>query len=188
MHTIKIKEREYNIPLSWDDVTYELAAKALSVYDDKTKILSTLTEIPVEIIDNMIDADVSKLFELISFHEDLEVFKSTDVLEQFKDFDFGSLSYGMAEKCRQIMNSNESGYLTAVSLIRNLVDFDVAKLPLPKVIGTVNFFLHKSINSMIVLKNWEVAKERAKKQGLVLTDSMLLEALQHTASSQTITS
>lgn len=188
MQVVTINGTPYNIPLSWDDeVTYKQAIDVIKNVDDKAFQLNILSGIPLDSINRMPDFQVAKLFELISFTENLEVFDSVEVLDKYKEFDFGSIEYGGAEKVRKILNTNSSGFEVAIGIIKELVNFDITNEPFLKVIGTANFFLSKSIISTIASVNLTKVNELLNKNKLALTDSKNLAALQHTLNSQEVT-
>lgn len=150
MQLVKINNVEYNIPISWEELTYKKAIDVLSNINDKGKQLNVISGIPIEIINSMKDLDISKIFALISFTENLDVFDSENVIEEYNDFDYGSIPYKEAEQCRNIMiNSKESGFDSVIDIIKTLTKYDITNEPFLKVIGTANFFLSNSIIFMI---------------------------------------
>jgi len=187
MQVVTINGTPYNIPLSWDEVTYKQAVGVIKNVDDKAAQLNILTDIPLDSINRMPDFQVAKLFELISFTENLEVFDSVDVLDRFKSFDFGSIEYGGAEKVRKIMNSGGTGFEVVIGIIKELKGEDISDMPFLEVIGTANFFLSKSIVSIISTVSLVKVNELLSKNKLELTDSKALGALQHTLNSQEVT-
>lgn len=178
MHNIKINNIEYNIPLSWDELTYKQAVDVIKNVNDKGKQLSYITNIPENIINSLIDRQVSILFDLISFTENLEVFDSIDVKKEYESFDFGSVSYGDAEKCRNIMIKELTGYEAIIDILKVLINKDITNEPFLEWIGTANFFLSKSIVSMIAMPSLTKLNTVLSKSKLELTDCKSLEALE----------
>jgi len=184
MQSVKINNIEYSIPLSWDECNYKQAIGVIKNVNDKAMQLNALTSIPYETILALNDLQARSLFTLISFTEDLEVFNSDMVLDEYKEFDFGNIKYGDAEMCRTFLTSEESGYEAIVKVINHLFKKDINEMPFLEVIGTANFFLSKSIVSMIVtpnLVNIHTALNKSKRE---LSDYKILGALERTLNSQ----
>lgn len=186
MQQVNINSVSYQIPISWSELTYKKGISVIKNVDDKVKQLNNLTGIPLDIIDKLQDIQAQQLFSLISFTENLEVFESENVLESLKDFDFGAISYGDAERCRAIMSSSESGYDAVIDIIKILKQIDISEMPFLEVIGSANFFLSKSIISMIVSPSSAKLKEAMSKSKQVLSDYKSLEALERTLKSQEV--
>jgi len=186
MQVITINDIQYNIPICWEDVTYKQGVSIIKNVNDKGQQLAELTLIPIEMINAMQDTTVQQLFDLISFTENLEVFDSQEVLDEYKDFDFGSIEYGGAEKVRKIMNQDASGFEVVIGIIKELKGIDISDEPFLKVIGTANFFLSKSLVSIIVTANLTKVNQLLSKNKLEYIDLKHLEALQHTLNSQEV--
>lgn len=178
MQEITINNVKYQIPISWSDVKYSKVINIIKDYNDKTLLLSHVCDIPVEVINKIADSDVSKLFGVISFIEDLSIFENTTPKEEFKDFKFKDIEYGEAEYCRKIMRSGVSGYEAISKIINRLVKVDINDHPVTEVIGTANFFLTNSIISMIIMPNLERVKSLKSSSELALEDSLILGALE----------
>lgn len=184
MQQVKINEVPYNIPISWGEATYKQGVGVLKYLDNKGQQLSELSGIPIEIIDKLQDNQVSTMFALISFTENLHVFEMVNVLDKYKDFDFGSTDFGTAEKCRKIMNSDGIGQELVIDIIKLLTGDDISDMPFLEVIGTANFFLTNTLISMIVSPSLEKVKLAMSKSKRVLADFKSLEALQLMLKSQ----
>lgn len=184
MQKININKVEYNIPISWDELTYSQAIDVIENIEAKDIQLSKLTGIPVEVIHALNDSQASILFNMISFTENLSVFENDMVLEEYKSFDFGSISYADAEQCRNFMRSDENGFRAIIPILKTLVKLDVSTMPFLSVIGTANFFLSKSIVSMIVTPSLTKVKQVLSNNKLELKDSLSLEALERMLNSQ----
>lgn len=178
MHEIKINQTSYDVKTSWGELDYQTGVNIIKDYQDKTKVLSHVSGIPIDVINKISDIDVSKLFGLISFTEDLSVFENITPKEEYKDFKFKAIEYGEAEYCRKIMNSGVSGYEAVVKIIERLKKVDISKQPLTEVIGTANFFLTNSIISMVVMPSLVGGRLPRNKQEQVLEDSIILGALE----------
>lgn len=183
MQEITINNVKYQIPISWSDIKYSKVINIIKDYNDKTLLLSHVCDIPVEVINKIADTDVSKLFGVISFIEDLSIFEDTTPQEEFKSFKFKDIEYGEAEYCRKIMKSGVSGYDAVSKIISRLVKVDISDQPVTEVIGTANFFLTNSVISMIVMPNLERVKSLKSSNGLALEDSLILVALERMSKS-----
>lgn len=184
MQPITINHIKYEIPLGWDEVNFYQATQVIKNVNDKGKQLEALSGIENWMIDKFTDFQVSKLFALISFTENLEVFNSVDVKEEYKNFDFGSIEYGKAEYCRKAMIESDSGFESVILIMQKLINKDISKEPFLEWIGTANFFLSKSISSMIAIPNLAKMESAKNKSKLVLSDFMNLEALERTLNLQ----
>ena len=187
MQVITINDIQYNIPISWEEVTYKQAVSVIKNVNDKGQQLAELTLIPIEMINAMKDVNAQQLFALISFTENLEVFNNVNVLDEYKDFDFGSVEYGGAEKVRKLLNSDSSGFEVVIGVIKELKGVDISDMPFLEIIGTANFFLSKSIVSLIVTANLTTVNQLLNRNKLESIDLKHLEALQHTLNSQEAT-
>lgn len=184
MQQVKIKNEIYEIPISWSELNYWKACKVLNLIDDKGKQLAFLGKIPMQLIDAMPDNQAQMLFTLISFTENLEVFENDNVLDEFKSFDFGNIEYGKAEKIRQIMAKDLSGYEVSAEAIKLLYDKDINEMPFLEVIGTANFFLSKLLASIVVSPSLTKVKQAMNNSKLVSKDYLALGALERTLNSQ----
>ena len=184
MQQIKINNIVYNIPISWNDLTYIQAVNVIKNINDKGKQLSEISGIPYELILKLEDQQAAILFDLISFTENLEVFDSTDVKPDYESFDFGSIEYGVAEKCRQTMKDGKTGIEVVIDIIKILKGVDITNEPFLDWIGTANFFLSKSIISMIAMPNLTKVRQHLSSNKLGLTDYKNLAHLELTLKSQ----
>lgn len=184
MQQVTINNEVYAIPISWSELNYWQAVQCLKLVDDKGKQLSLLAKIPMQLIDTMPDQHAQQLFTLISFTENLEVFESVEVLDEYKSFDFGNIEYGKAEKIRQIMAKDVSGFEVSAEAIKLLYGKDINEMPFTEVIGTANFFLSKLILSTIVTPSLAKVKQVLSNDKLELNDSLNLAALEHTLNLQ----
>ena len=180
MQQVKINNEVYEIPISWSELNYWQACQVINLVGDKGKQLSMLAKIPMQLIDIMPNDKAHLLFDIISFTENLEVFESEVILDEFKDFDFGSIEYGKAEKVKQLMSRDASGYEVSADSIKYLTGKDINEMPFSEVIGTANFFLSKLIASIIVSPSLVTLKQAMNKSKLVLTDYKNLVALERT--------
>lgn len=184
MQVININEVQYSIPVSWDEVTYKQAVGVIKNVDDKGNQLSILSGISVDIINKLSDANAQILFELVAFTENLEVFDSVEVLDEYKSFDFGAISYGDAEACRNVMKTEQTGFEAIIPILNILFKIDISDRKFLEVIGTVNFFLSKSISSLIVTPSLTKITQHLSSNKLALVDLKNLEALERTLNSQ----
>jgi len=138
----------------------------------------------MQLIDIMPNDKAHLLFDIISFTENLEVFESDTVLDEFKDFDFGNIEYGKAEKVKQLMSRDASGFEVSADAIKYLMNKDINEMPFLEVIGTANFFLSKLIVSIIVSPSLVTLKQAINKSKQVLIDYKNLVVLERMLSLQ----
>ncbi len=184
MQQVTINGDIYEIPISWSELNYWQACQVINLVGDKGKQLSMLAKIPMQLIDIMPNDKVHLLFDIISFTENLEVFESDTVLDEFKDFDFGNIEYGKAEKVKQLMSREASGFEVSADAIKYLMNKDINEMPFLEVIGTANFFLSKLIVSIIVSPSLVTLKQAMNKSKQVLTDYKNLVVLERMLSLQ----
>lgn len=158
------------IPVSWDDIPYSKGIKVHDIETIRDKILY-VTGISKRKLNQLSITSADKLFTILSFLEDLSVFNRADE-ESYKDFDFGSQTYEVVEKCKQLLgNPNKTGFEVIPDVIKLITGDDIRQLPLPKAIGIVNFFLLKSIHFFSITKNFQNTNTMQKKFKQELTDS-----------------
>ena len=184
MQQVTINGDIYEIPISWSELNYWQACQVINLVGDKGKQLSMLAKIPMQLIDIMPNDKAHLLFDIISFTENLEVFESDTVLDEFKDFDFGNIEYGKAEKVKQLMSREASGFEVSADAIKYLMNKDINEMPFLEVIGTANFFLSKLIVSIIVSPSLVTLKQAMHKSKQVLTDYKNLVVLERMLSLQ----
>jgi hypothetical protein len=184
MQQVTINGDIYEIPISWSELNYWQACQVINLVGDKGKQLSMLAKIPMQLIDIMPNDKAHLLFDIISFTENLEVFESDTVLDEFKDFDFGNIEYGKAEKVKQLMSREASGFEVSADAIKYLMNKDINEMPFLEVIGTANFFLSKLIVSIIVSPSLVTLKQAMNKSKQVLTDYKNLVVLERMLSLQ----
>lgn len=153
MQIVKINNIDYNIPTSWDELTYEQAVNIIKNVDDKDIQLCSLSGIPLEVLYHAPDSVASKLFTYIQFTEQMEVFESEDILDEYKSFDFGAVEYGESEAIRKYFTGDKTGFEIVIDIVKRLVNYDISQEPFLKVIGTANFFLSRSISSIVLTKS-----------------------------------
>lgn len=143
MRKANIESNVYLIPQSWDDLMYTDAVKYyLAKCNDANpnEIITLLTGISEEILLNLSTNSVDKLFDELSFVNDESIFEDTNVKDEYKDFDFGSLKYRESEKVKQLIDYKKSLIENAPVLFDYLFKVDLDKEPFTEWIGTVNFF------------------------------------------------
>lgn len=185
MHTAKINNIEYTIPVSWSDgVTFGQASQVIKYDGNKPQQLKELTGIPLEIINKTLSREVAILFNNISFVDNTEAFDSQEVKPEYKYFDFGSLEYGMEQEIKKFINDQITGHELAAKAIKIITDIDINDKPFLEWIGTANFFLSKLIISIIVTPSLENINQAMSKCKLGSTDYKSLEALRLMLNSQ----
>lgn len=175
--------KTYYIPERWEDLTYYQATNffiSLNAGDNEATIISKLTAIPYDEIMNMSVNSVNLLADKISFCNDLKIFESQEVKEEYKDFDFGSLPYGKTEAIRQKVDTLKSMYEQAPTMFKDLFNLDITDEPFTEWIGTVNFFLSKWYRFIILMPTCQAVSTRMNKNKQVSEGSTDSEVLQLT--------
>lgn len=184
MIPVTINHIKYNVPVSWSEVTFIQAVEVIKNVDHKDKQLTSLTGIEGWVIDKCPIYQVEKLFAMISFIENLDVFESDQVKEEYKYFDFGSIEWAKADYCRKAMYENHSGFEAAIKIMERLIEKNISNESFLEWIGTANFFLSKSISFLTAipsLAKMDIAMSRSKQD---LSDYKILGALERTLKSQ----
>jgi len=149
-----IKGKEYEIPTSWADVPY---IKAIEVIKIKEPDLALCKLIGIEIreLNSLQNNSVAILYNCVQFISDVSIMESNEPKEKYKDFDYGSKSYGDTEKVRNIISQNsDKNFLDlAPEIIKHLTGDDISNEPFSEVIGTVGFFLNQWIISISNIQN-----------------------------------
>lgn len=183
MRKANIESNVYLIPQSWDDLMYTDAVKYyLAKCNDANpnEIITLLTGISEEILLNLSTNSVDKLFDELSFVNDESIFEDTNVKDEYKDFDFGSLKYRESEKVKQLIDYKKSLIENAPVLFDYLFKVDLDKEPFTEWIGTVNFFLNKWVDSMMSSSIYQSMSRMPSKYKQELTGSTDSEVLQLT--------
>lgn len=183
MRKANIGENVYLIPQSWEDLMYTDAVNfylAMCRDANPHEIITLLTGISNEILFNLSTNSVDRLYAELSFINDASIFEDTNVKDEYKDFDFGSLKYRETEKVKQLIDYNKSLIENAPVLFDYLFKVDLSKEPFTEWIGTVNFFLNKWVDSMMNSHISEKANRMPSKFKQELTGSTDLEVLQLT--------
>lgn len=178
MQNVSINHTEYKIPISWDELNYSQAVKVIKYLGNRTEQLSAISGIDADIIEALNDRQAQSLFSLIAFTEDLTPFESSEVEDKYKDFDFGSVSFLLAEKVRNALNKDIIGLEAAVEIIKILKEEDINDKPFLQVIGTANFFLSNTLISIVTIPNLTKIYSAMNKSPREPSDSIVLEGLQ----------
>ena len=160
----EIKGKIYDVPTTWHDVTYIKAIKIIKM-EDIEDVACELIGIDKETFYSLQNESVNILFNCIDFIKDVSIIKSENPEDRFKDFDYGSLTYGDTEKVRKIINSNaDKTFLElAPEIVKILTGEDISEKPFSKMIGNVGFFLNQWIISTSSMMNSPKAKEMKSK-------------------------
>jgi hypothetical protein len=137
-----IKGTEYEIPTSWADVPYIKAIEVIKIKEPDLA-LCKLIGIDIELLNNLQNKSVAILYNCVQFISDVSIMEKNEPKEKYKDFDYGSKSYGDTEKVRNIISQNsEKSFLDlAPEIIKHLTGDDISNEPFSEVIGSVDFFL-----------------------------------------------
>lgn len=171
----EIKGIIYDVPTTWYDVTYTKAIKIIKM-EEIDDVACELIGIDKETLNSLQNSSVNILFNCIDFIKDVSIFKSEEPDEKYKNFDYGSLSYGDTEKVRKIINSNEDKTFLelAPEIVKVLTGEDISEQPFAKTIGNVGFFLTQWIASTSSIMNSPKAiemKSKLEQELKGLTDS-----------------
>lgn len=171
----KIKDTEYDIPTMWADVSYSRTVDVINT-KEPDEALCKLIGLDMETLNSLSNKSVAMLYNAVKFIGDKSIMDSNEPKEKYKDFDYGSKSYGDTEKVRTIIsqNSNKSFLDLAPEIIKHLTGDDISNEPFSEVIGSVGFFLNQWINftsnTMNSMKVHE-RKEKSKQELKPSTDS-----------------
>lgn len=160
----EIKGKMYDVPTSWQDVSYNKAIKIIKM-EDIEDIACELIEIDKETFYSLQNQSVNTLYNCIGFIKDLSLMKNEEPEEKFKTFDYGSMTYGDTEKVRKIINNNpDKSFLElGAEIIKLLTNEDISERPFSEVIGNVGFFLKQWILSTSNIANSTKAVEMKNK-------------------------
>jgi hypothetical protein len=149
-----IKGTEYDIPTSWADVPYIKAVEVIKIKEPDLA-LCKLIGIEIEELNSLQNKSVAILYNCVQFISDVSIMESNEPKEKYKDFDYGSKSYGDTEKVRNIISQNsDKNFLDlAPEIIKHLTGDDISNEPFSEVIGTVGFFLNQWMISISNIQN-----------------------------------
>lgn len=142
----KINDQTYNVPECWDDLTYSIAIGVYVAHHagaEESEIISKSCLIPMDVLYSVSERSVKELAGRLEFLSDLTIFDKIEPKEEYKDFDYGSITYGKAEKCRQLVDEKKTMFENVVPMFKELFDVDLTNEPFAEWIGTVNFFLNQ---------------------------------------------
>lgn len=173
----EIKGTEYNIPTSWADVPYKQAIEVIKTKEPDLA-LCKLIGIDIELLNSLQNKSVATLYNCVSFISDISIMENNEPKEKYKDFDYGSKSYGDTEKVRNIISQNkDKSFLDlAPEIINHLTGDDISEEPFSEIIGTVGFFLNQWIASTSNIQNLMKAAGTKNKSEQESTGSTGLEA------------
>lgn len=162
-----IKGTEYEIPTTWYDVPYSKAIEVIKT-KEPDEALCKLIGIELEILNSLQNNSVATLYNCVKFISDVSIMENNEPLEKYKDFDYGSKSYGDTEKVRTIIsqNSDKSFLDLAPEIIKYLTGDDISNEPFAEVIGTVGFFLKQWMVSISSTMNSMKAEGMTNNLGL----------------------
>jgi len=152
---IKIKDVDYEIPLSWSDLTYNQAVAAISEKIELVDKINILTSIPIAEIEKTSIRDVDTLLNYLSFINDQEIFDSKEPSDLTANFDFGSLTYGVSEKVKKLFsNEDKTVYEVMPDVFEVMFNVDIRQKTFTDVIGDINNFFFRSMFFMRPTKNF----------------------------------
>lgn len=151
MIELKIQDKKFLCPESWDDVTCSVGINYFNAKlnkADKSDLISILTGIPIETLGQLSVRSVEVIISKLMFAEDESVFFEDKPKEEYKDFDYGSLKYKQTERVRQIIDIKKSLFGNSIPVFKYIFDIDLEEEPLVEWVGTLNFFLNSWIDFM----------------------------------------
>jgi len=175
-----IKGTEYDIPTSWADVPYIKAIEVIKIKEPDLA-LCKLIGIDIELLNSLQNKSVAILYNCVQFISDVSIMEKNEPKEKYKDFDYGSKSYGDTEKVRNIISQNsEKSFLDlAPEIIKHLTGDDISNEPFSEVIGSVDFFLKQwmlsTASTMSLMKVAEMKNQSLQElKGLTNSEASVL--------------
>ena len=114
MITAEVNKVKYNIPTSWLDVSYKQWLNIQSEKDEIT-ILSILTTIPKELLEQMTSGQLSKLLLAISFIQ-----TQPTLGESKTDIDMRKYTYGQKILLQQLIEKNKDNIMLIIGDVVSL--------------------------------------------------------------------
>lgn len=166
------------VPTSWNDITQKKYCELLDLGDgftekDIIKRISVLCEIEEENILLLDNSFVERLASMIMFSYDASILAEFNIPPvEYKDFKIGKQKYGAMVKVRQafkkIRKSKKHDFNLTATLVREYTGEEIEEKPIPEVIGLCNFFLIRSLPSLIDTPHSEIININRKKSKLGL--------------------
>jgi hypothetical protein len=182
MIKVIIKGKEYDVPVSWNEVPYVKGVEVIELMKQEKQddILCLLIGIDIETLHSLKAHSVAQLFSLTEFYLDLALLDNNEPKDKYKDINYGSLPYGETEAIKIIIsNGKDKDFMQlAPDVLKKITGDDISNEPFSEVIGSVGFFLNQWIAFTKDLQNLTKAKQtsEANLQGLNdLNDSGVLE-------------
>ncbi len=149
MIKVIIKGKEYDVPVSWDEVPFTKGVEVIELIkaEKQDEILCLLIGIDLEILHSLKAHSVAQLFSLTEFYLDLSLLDSDVPQDKYKNIDYGSLPYGDTEAIRIIINNGKDKDFMqlAPEVLKKITGDDISNEPFSEVIGSVGFFLNQWI-------------------------------------------
>jgi hypothetical protein len=149
MIKVLIKGKEYEVPVSWSEVSYVKGVEVVELIkqDKRDEILCLLIGIDIETLHSLKAHSAAQLFTLTEFILDLSLMDSDVPQDKYKDIDYGSLPYGDTEAIRIIINNGKDKDFMqlAPDVLKKITGDDISNEPFSEVIGSVGFFLNQWI-------------------------------------------
>lgn len=149
MIKVIIKGKEYDVPVSWGEVSYVKGVEIVELIkqDKRDEILCLLIGIDIETLHSLKAESAAKLFLLTEFVLDLSLLDNDVPQDKYKDIDYGSLPYGDTEAIRIIINNGKDKDFMqlAPEVLKKITGDDISEQPFSEVIASVGFFLNQWI-------------------------------------------
>jgi hypothetical protein len=147
MIKVLIKGKEYDVPVSWSEVSYVKGVEVVELIkqDKRDEILCVLIGIDIETLHSLKAQSAAQLFGLTEFVLDLSLMDNDVPQDKYKDIDYGSLPYGDTEAIRIIINNGKDKDFMqlAPDVLKKITGDDISNEPFSEVIGSVGFFLNQ---------------------------------------------
>ena len=149
MIKVIIKGKEYDVPVSWDEVSYVKGVEVVELIkaEKQDEVLCLLIGIDIETLHSLKAHSAAQLFAITEFYLDLSLLDNDVPQDKYKDIDYGSLPYGDTEAIRIIINNGKDKDFMqlAPEVLKKITGDDISEQPFSEVIGSVGFFLNQWI-------------------------------------------
>ena len=165
---VKIENTEYNIPQSWNDITYNqflLITAAATRNAEPLEMLSLITGIDQEVLSHCTVQGLTDISTLVSFVQEADTLEPYNVVDEKLQVDIRNMPYYKYEICSQevkrlwaelypdksqlepeeVLNV----YMNAAPVIvREYLEIEIGEMPVSTTYGLALFFSKVFLNSM----------------------------------------
>jgi len=166
MIDVTISGKDFQVPVSWDEVSYVKGVQVIELLKEEKQdeILCLLIGVDIETLHSLPTKEVVKLFALTEFYLDLSLLDNDVPQDKYKDINYGSLPYGDTEAIRIIINNGKDKNFMqlAPDVLKKITGDDISEQPFSEVIGSVGFFLNQWIAFTKDLQNLTNQKQTSE--------------------------